>query len=180
LAISKNRKEELVAEFVDLLENSRAIFLTDYTGLPVSKVEALRTEIYKADGAFRITKNTLLTQALRQMDKPELEELLQGPTGTSFALGEVPSLAKALVEFAKKEELFSIKGGLMGNTHLTPAQITALAELPSLDELRAQLVGLISAPARNVVSTLASGVRQVVNVIDAYAKKSDTAEPEAA
>jgi large subunit ribosomal protein L10 len=86
-------------------------------------------------------------------------------------------VAKTLVDFAKKEEdFFEIKGGILGDDLLTVEQVEALAKLPSRDELRAQLIGLISSPARNLASTVASGVRQVVNVVDAYSKQEVEAE----
>jgi large subunit ribosomal protein L10 len=106
--------------------------------------------------------------------------LLVGQIATGFALGEVPALAKALVDYAKKDEKLKLKGGIMGDDFLSPAQIEALAALPPLDHLRAQIMGLINAPAQNLASVLAGGVRQVVNVIDAYAKKDEMAEAEAA
>jgi large subunit ribosomal protein L10 len=170
LAISRKRKEDLVAEYSSLLEQSRAIFLADYKGLDVKQMGALRAEIRKVEGAFVVTKNTLLALALEQSGRPVPNELLVGQLATGFALSEAPALAKALVEFAKDQEQFEIKGAILGTEVLTTEQVEALAKLPSRDELRAQIVGLISAPARNIASTVASGIRQVVNVLDAYAK----------
>lgn len=180
MAISKARKDELVATYVDLINNSRAVFLAEYTGLTVKQMETLREEVRKSQGTFSVTKNTLLTYALEQTGKPTPSDLLVGQIATGFALGEVPSLAKTLVDYAKKEDKLKLKGAILGNDLLSPKQVEALASLPPLEELRAQIVGLISAPARNVASTVASGVRQVVNVLDAYAKKEDAAEIEAA
>lgn len=175
MAISKARKEELVAQYADLLENSKALFIADYTGMSVQALESLRTEVRQADGALYVTKNTLLRIALEQAGRTVPEELLRGQIATGFALGESPTLAKVLKDFAKKNDNLELRGGLFGDELLTPDQVDALAEMPSLDELRAQLVGLISAPARNVASVVASGVRQVVNVIDAYSKKEEEA-----
>jgi large subunit ribosomal protein L10 len=180
LAISKVRKEELVGDYIELLGKSQAVFLSEYRGLTVKQMEALREEVRKSQGALSVTKNTLLGYALEQTGKPVPSDMLAGQIATSFALGEAPVLAKTLVDYAKKEERFKLKGGILGNKTLTPAQVEALASLPPLDDLRAQILGLISAPARNVASALANGVRQVVNVIDAYAKKEDGADaPEA-
>jgi large subunit ribosomal protein L10 len=106
--------------------------------------------------------------------------LMTGQIATGFALGEVPALAKTLVDYAKKDEQLKLKGGILGDKLLSPAQVEALASLPPLEHLRAQILGLINAPAQNLASVLAGGVRQVVNVIDAYAKKDETAEAEAA
>lgn len=173
LAISKARKEELVALYVDLLENSRAVFLADYAGMKVQTMEQLRQQVREVEGTMFVTKNTLLQIALEQTGRPVPTELLNGQIITGFALGEVPTLAKTLTEFAKKEDTLNLRGAVFSGEILNEDQIKALAELPSLDELRGTLVGLISAPARNMAMVVASGVRQVVNVIDAYAKKDE-------
>ena len=180
MAINKERKQELVDQYRELLNQSEAIFLTEYTGLDVKQMQMLRAEVRKVDGTYHVTKNTLLRLALEESGKPIPEDMLVGQSGTGFALSEAPSMAKALTEFAKKQEELIIKGGIMGDELLSAEQVKALASLPSMDELRAQLIGLIQAPARNIASTVASGVRQVVNVLDAYAKLEDEAEAEAA
>jgi len=168
----------LVAQYQELIEQSRAIFLAEYTGMSVKGMEALRKEVRSVNGAFYVTKNTLLYNALRQADRPTPADLLTGQTATGFALEEVPTMAKTLVDYAGKEETFTLKGGILGQELLTVEQIEALANLPSLDQLRAQLIGLINAPAQGIVSLLTNGVRQIVNVVDAYAKSEDA--PEAA
>jgi large subunit ribosomal protein L10 len=176
LAITKERKEELVAQYSELLGQSRAIILTEYSGLSVKQMQALRAQVRQADGAYTVTKNTLLKLALAEHDSELPDELLVGQLATGFAMNEVPSLAKALTSFAKEEEDLKIVGGLLDGELLTAEQIKALAELPSLDELRAQIIGMIQGPARNLVGVVAGGVRQLVNVMDAYAKKEGEAE----
>jgi large subunit ribosomal protein L10 len=173
LAISKARKDELVALYVDMLENSKAVFLADYSGMKVQTMEQLRQQVREVDGAMFVTKNTLLQIALEQVGKPVPTDLLNGQIITGFALGEVPTLAKALTDFAKKEDALNLRGAVFSGEILNEDQVKALAELPTLDELRGTLVGMISAPARNVAMVVASGVRQVVNVLDAYAKKEE-------
>ena len=179
MAISKKRKDTLVSQYKELIEGSRAIFLAEYGGMSVKDLEALRAKVRDADGKFYITKNTLLKLALEESEIPAPSDLLVGQVATGFALGEVPSMAKALVDFAKSEEHLTIKGGILSLKLLSGKDVEALAELPSLDELRSQIIGLIDGPARGIVSTIASGVRQVVNVVDAYSKSED-AELEAA
>jgi large subunit ribosomal protein L10 len=180
LAISRKRKEELVAQYTELIEQSEAIILTEYKGMSVKSMEGLRTKVREVNGSFYVTKNTLLQYALEQADTPVPTDLMQGQLATGFAAqGEVAGLAKTLVDYAKADNHLIVRGGIMGSELLTADQVDSLAKLPSLDELRAQIIGLVSAPARNIASTVASGVRQVVNVLDAYAKK-DEAEAEAA
>lgn len=176
MAISRARKEELVGQYMELLDQSQAVFLAEYAGLDVKQMEALRGDVRKVDGRLHVTKNTLLIYALEQQGKPVPSELLNSQIVTGFALGEVPALAKALVDFAKRQDDLVVKGAILGENILTLDQVKNLAELPSLDELRAQIIGLISAPARNIASTVASGVRQVVNVLDAYARSEGEAE----
>ena len=173
MAISKARKEELLAQYGELINDSKAVFLAEYGGLNVKTLETLRRDVREAEGAFSVTKNTLLRNALENAGEPVPELLLKGQTGASFAMGEAPTLAKALVDFAKEQENFAIKGGIFEGQLLSTEDVEALAKMPSLDQLRGQLAGLVSAPARDLASVVASGVRQVVNVIDAYSKKED-------
>lgn len=179
MAISKERKDELVAQYKGFIEQSDAIFLTEYGGMTVKDLQALRLKLREADGRFYITKNTLLKLALEESDLPAPSDLLIGQVASGFAMGEATTLAKALVSFAKKQDNLTIKGGIMDQRLLSGKQVEALAELPSLDQLRAQIIGIIDGPARGIVSTLNGGVRQIVNVVDAFAK-SEEAEPEAA
>ena len=176
MAITKARREELLAQYIDLLNQSQAVFLTEFSAMEVKRMEELRAEVRKADGRFYVTKYTLLRIALQQTGRPVPEDLLKGQTSASFALGEAPALAKAISEFAKSEEKLTLKGGILNKDLLTSEQVEALAQLPSLDQLRAQIIGLISAPAQNITSAVANGVRQLINVLDAYAKKDDNAE----
>ena len=175
MAITKARKEELLAQYDELIQSSRAIFLAEYTGMNVKQMNSLRDKVYDAKGAFHVTKNTLFKLALEKADITLPDNFLEGQLATGFALEEAPSLAKALVDFAKDDDKVTLRGGFLGDEFLTVEQIEALAKLPSLDELRSQIIGLLNAPARNVASVLASGVRQVVNVVDAYAKSEEGA-----
>ena len=179
MAISKQRKDDLLAQYEQLIQDSRALFLAEYKGLNVKKLQELRTEVRKVDGYFAITKNTLMKIALDQGDGPVPADILNGQMASGFALGEIPALAKVLVDFSDKEENFVIRGGIMGQAMLSADQIESLARLPSLEQLRGQLLGVISGPARNLAGTVAAGMRQVINVIDAYAKLEDDAEAEA-
>jgi large subunit ribosomal protein L10 len=176
LAISRKRKEQLVAQYAELLDQSKAVFLVDYSGVSVAQMEDLRGEVREANGNFQVTKNTLLRLAFKERGRPIPEEMLEGQTAAGFALEELPAMAKALVNFADEIETFRLKGGMMNGEYLSTEEIESLAKLPSLDELRAQLIGLIGAPARNVASTVASGVRQLVNVVDAYSAQENGAE----
>ena len=175
MAISKARKDELVAQYLELIDQSNAIFMTEYSGMSVKGMEALRSVVREADGRLHVTKKTVLKYALEKSGQPVPVELMEGQIASGFAMDEVPTLAKALVEFAKKEEALTLKGGIFNDAVLSLDQVKALADLPSLPELRAQLLGLINMPAQNIVSVVTNGIRQVVNVIDAYAKSEESA-----
>ncbi len=177
MAITRQRKEELVAKYTEELQQSSAVFLTRYQGLSVNDVNALRKKLREADSSFAVVKNTLMKRALADTNLTGIDDLLEGPVGISFVHGDPPPAAKVLAEFAKETKVLEIKGGLLGEVFLDEAAIKELAELPPLDVLRAQLLGLISAPATQLAGVVASGVRQVVNVVHAYA---DSGEGEAA
>ena len=176
MAISKERKNELVDQYTELINNSNALFLTEYTGLSVKDLQQLRGELREVDGVYLVTKNTLLRYALEQTGKPFPADHLVGQLATGFALNEAPPLAKMLTNFAQGSEQFAIRFGIMDDMVLTTEQVEALANLPTLDELRAQLLGIIQGPARNIASVVASGVRQVVNVLDAHATQDSDAD----
>ena len=175
MAITKARKIELLTQYNELIENSRAIFLAEYTGMNVKDMNALRDKVYEANGAFHVTKNTLFKLALENAQRELPDNFLEGQLATGFATEEAPALAKALVDFAKDDEKITLRGGFLGDEFMTVEQIESLAKLPSMDQLRSQIIGLLSAPARDVASILASSVRQVVNVVDAYAKSEEGA-----
>lgn len=176
MAISKERRHELKAQYVDLLNESQAVFLTEYTALDVKKMENLREQVIQAGGRFHVTKNTLMKIALEETGRPVPEAFFTGQTASGFAIGEVPTLAKAFVDFAKKEDNFSLKGAILNQSILSTEDVVALAELPSLDQLRGQIIGLINAPAQNITSAVASGVRQLINVFNAYAQQETEEE----
>jgi large subunit ribosomal protein L10 len=149
--------------------------MAEYQGMSVKDMELLRLEVDKVSGALHVTKNTLLNRVLEDADYTVPNDLFMGQIATGFALAEAPALAKALVDFARKQEKVKIRGGFLGTRYLSPQDVETLAKLPSLDQLRSQLIGIINAPAQNLVGVVAGGVRQIVNVLDAYAKSEDKA-----
>lgn len=184
MAISRQRKEDLVAQYSDLIERSSAVFFADYTGLSVKQLDEFRTRAIKAGGAFHITKNTLLRRALSDAGQDVPAELLTGQLATGFAMDEIPGLAKVFEEYAKEEDAFELRGGLLQGNPFGPDDIEAITKLPTRDELRAKILALLTTPARNVatilnapardfVSVMSNGSNQLLNVINAYAQKQD-------
>lgn len=177
MALTRERKEELVAEYVDLLKNSKAIIFTEYRGMTNPEMTALRRAVREADGVYRVTKMTLLEMAMDETGYPRPDMLTGAPLAVGFCLEEIPAVAKALTEFAKdKTENLVVRGGLIGADFVSSAQIEALAELPPLDVLRSQLIGLLDAPASQLVGVIQAGVAQVVNVLNAYVEQGEGGE----
>jgi large subunit ribosomal protein L10 len=175
LPLSKEKKEELVAEYTEMLQNSRALLVTDFRGLNTSEITKLRRKVAEADATFIIIKNRLFRLAMQNVGLDIPEDFLAGPVAAGFCYGDVPPVAKALTEFADDTEILVVKGGLLDHRFLSDAEIKALADLPPLEVIRAQLLGLMDAPAANIAGVMASSVRQVVNVLSAYTDKGEDA-----
>lgn len=170
MAISREKKEELIKDYVEKLKRSKGFVLTDYRGLSVGDVENVRGALRPIEGQFQVVKNRLFSLALEEVEISIPDEILIGPTAASFCYEEVPPVAKALVE-ATEETPMEVKGGLLEDNFLSAEQVKAIAELPSRDVLLAQVLGTINAPATQLTSAVANGVRQVLNVLQAYVDK---------
>jgi large subunit ribosomal protein L10 len=174
LAISKERKQELVAEYTDMLQRSQGVVLTEFRGLTDGQFKNVRRLVREANGTYRVAKTTLLKRALEASGYP-IPDLAGAPLGIGFCFDNVPGVAKVLTDYAKDQEGMVIRGGLMSGQILSETELKTIANLPSMDVLRAQLVGLLDAPAASLVGVIQAGVGQVVNVIDAYARKGEGA-----
>lgn len=169
LAITRRRKEELIDLYVDWLKRSQAVIVVEYAGLTMKMVDDLRQKMREANGEFHIVKNTLGKRALEAAGMAPPGELLEGSTAIAFAFQDVAAAAKTISEFARTSEFVKIKGGYLGTRVISAAEVKALAELPPLPVVRAQLLGVISAPASKLVRTLAEPARALAAVIKAYA-----------
>jgi large subunit ribosomal protein L10 len=180
LAISKQKKVELVEQYVEQLKKSQGLILVNYQGLNVNQITEVRAALRPIGGKFQVIKNRLLVRALEEAGVSLPEEWLSGPTVVSFCFDQVPPVAKALVDAAKELEALSIRGGLLGTVVLEPSDVQAIADLPSREVLLAQVLGTINAPASQMAGVIASGIRQVVNVLQAYVDKLQEASGGAA
>jgi len=175
LAITRARKEELVAIYSDILSHSNGFVITEFKGLPQAKVNDLRAKLREVNGAYVVTKNTLFRIALNNAGITLPEDMLTGPVATGFADGNIAALAKAMLAFEKENpENFIIRGGLMAGNFVTATQVQAISELPPLEDLRAQLAGLIVQPASGLLGVLNAATGSVVNVLEAYVQKNTT------
>jgi large subunit ribosomal protein L10 len=127
-----------------------------------------------AGAGVKVAKNRLARIALKGTDAEHISDLFKGPTVIAYSSDPVAA-AKVAVDFAKINDKFVVLGGAMGRTNLDPDGVKALASLPSLDELRAKLVGLLTSPATKIAQVVAAPAAQVARVVDAYAKKSEAA-----
>jgi large subunit ribosomal protein L10 len=171
LAISKERKVELLQEYADLIQKSQGMILFEYRGLNMKGMDPMRRKVREAQGEVHVLKNTLALRALKEGGYAVPKDLFTQTTAVAFAFSDPPAVAKALTALAKDSEFVKVKGGLLGRNLLSAKEVEALAELPALPVLRGQLLGLISTPASRLAGVVASGVRQVVNVVKAHSEK---------
>ncbi len=168
--MDRAQKKEAVAELKQTFNETSVVVVTRNLGLTVAQSTALRNRMRDAGARYKVAKNRLALIALEGTRYQPLSDLLTGPT--ALATSEDPvAAAKAVVEFAKTNDRLEIVGGAMGDTILDVNGVKALAELPSLDELRAKLVGLIQAPASKIARTINEPGAQLARVFGAYAAR---------
>lgn len=157
--MNREEKTELLGELNELFSSSELVVVSHYKGLTVAEVSELRNNIRKAGAGFRVTKNRITRLALKGTKFEGLVDLFKGPTAIAFANDPI-SACKACVEFAKTNEKLIIVGGAMGTGVISVDEIKKLASIPSMDELRAKIIGLLQAPGA-----------QLARVTKAYSEK---------
>ena len=157
--MNREEKKQLLSDLNELFNSSELVVVSHYKGLTVAEVSELRNAIREAGAGFRVTKNRIAKLALKGTKFEGLTELFNGPTAIAFANDPI-SACKACVEFAKNNEKLVVIGGAMGTGVLSIDEINRLASIPSMDELRAKLIGLLQAPAA-----------QLARVTKAYSEK---------
>ncbi len=157
--VNRDEKTQLLEELKQLFNDSECVVISHYKGLTVAEVSELRDSIRKAGAGFRVTKNRITRLALKDTKFADLADLFKGPTAVAFAPDPIVA-CKACVEFAKGNEKLVILGGAMGTGVLSVDEIKKLASIPSMDELRAKIIGLLQAPGA-----------QLARVTKAYSEK---------
>lgn len=176
MAITRERKEELLAIYGELLSQATGVVFTEYRAITVAQIKQVRTKLREVEGAYMVTKNTLFGKALADAGWPVPTELLNGQTAVVFGASNFPAVAKATMGLLKDfEDKLTIKGGIMNGALLTPAQVEVVSNLPSLEELRAQLAGLIVQPASGIAGVLNAVAAGVPSVLQAYVSKHEAA-----
>ena len=154
--------------------NAGAVVVAHYAGLSVAQMGEFRSQMKTAGGTVKVAKNRLAKLALQGTEVEHITELFQGQTLIAYSDDPVTA-PKVAVEFSKKNERLVILGGAMGPTNLDEAAVKSLAALPSLDELRAKLVGMISTPATRIAQVVNAPAGQLARVFGAYAAKDEAA-----
>jgi large subunit ribosomal protein L10 len=168
--VDRSEKQQLIASLNTAFQDANLVLVTRQVGLTVAEITALRRRVRDAGAVFRVTKNRLTRLALEGTPYEGLSSLFVGPTAVAYSSDPV-AVAKAVVEFAAKNEKLSIVGGAFGTQALDETGIKALAALPSLDELRAKIIGVVNAPATKLVGILQAPGGQLARVMQAYASK---------
>jgi large subunit ribosomal protein L10 len=172
--VERAAKKELVTALNGVFKTSNVVVVAHYAGLTVAQMQILRKQMRQAGASVKVAKNRLAKIALEGTDASIVVPLLKGPTVIAYS-GDPVAAPKVATDFAKAHEKFVILGGSMGKTALNPDGIKALAALPSLDQLRAKIVGLLQAPATKVAQLLNAPAAKVARVVQAYANKGEAA-----
>lgn len=173
--MDRSQKADAVAELSEVFNEVAVVVVTRNLGMSVAQSTALRTKMRDAGATYKVAKNRLAKLALNDTAYTGLDEFLSGPTGLAWSTDPVAA-AKAAVDFAKTNDKLEIVGGSMGSQVLDAEGVKALASMPSLDELRAKLVGLVNAPATKVVQLVNAPASKLARVFGAYAAQGEQAD----
>ena len=172
--MDRAEKRELIDALNASFKGAGVIVVSHYQGLTVADLQAYRARMRDAGGKVKVAKNRLAKLALQGTDAEHIADLFTGPTVIAYSADPVAA-SKVTVEYAKTNDKLVVLGGAMGATTLDAEAVKSLATLPSLDELRAKLLGLIAAPATRVATVVAAPASQLARVFAAYAKKDEAA-----
>ena len=173
--VDRSQKEELVDWTKQVFADSSIVVVTHYSGLTVAELTELRGKLREAGAQFKVTKNRLARLALDGSNIEGVKEMFTGPTAIAYSEDPVAA-AKVAVNFAKDNDKLVILGGAFGEEVLDVQGINTLAKLPSLDEIRANFVGLLQTPATRIAGVLQAPAGQVARVISAYGESGGDAE----
>jgi len=169
--VDRAAKQESIEELKGVFKASAVVVVAHYAGLTVAQMSTLRKQARQAGASVKVAKNRLAKIALEGTDVASVSALLKGPTVIAYS-GDPVAAPKVVADFAKVHERLVILGGAMGKTALNPDGVKALASLPSLDELRGKIVGLLVAPATKIAQLAKAPAAKLARVVQAYASKS--------
>ncbi len=172
--MDRSQKEEVVASLKDVFEEMNLVVVTQQSGITVAEASTLRRQMRDAGASYKVTKNRLTRLALEGTKFEALQSLFTGPT--AIAVSEDPvAAAKVCVEFAKKNTKLTVVGGALGKEMLDRVMVENLAKLPSLDELRGKLIGVLQAPATKLAGVTQAPAAQLARVFSAYGSQDQAA-----
>ena len=169
--MNKEKKKNYIEEMKGFFNKKSSVFITHYQGLSVKEIDQLRGEMRKHGILFRITKNKITKLALQESKFKKLENLFSGPTAVAFSDDAITS-AKILTKFAKSNSHLKIIGGIMEEETLSVKDVEKIATLPTLDEARAKIVGILTAPAQKIMSILLAPGSKIAILAHAKSKKN--------
>ncbi len=172
--MDKAQKREFVSTMNEAFSNAGSIVVAHYTGLSVADMGELRSQMREAGGTVKVAKNSLAKLALQGTEVEHISDLFTGQTVICYSEDPVAA-PKIAVDYAKKNEKLVILGGAMGSDNLDVNGVKALASLPSLDDLRAKIIAMVTTPATRIATVVAAPATQVARVIGAYASKDEAA-----
>lgn len=172
MIVNKNRelKQKVVENMQDVFASSSLLLVMHNKGLKVSEAKDLRKKVKNAGSRYLVAKNTLIKIALKGSQFQELESLMEGPTSLAYSSDPI-AVSKVIMEFIKDNDRLEVRGGVMDGAYLDVNAIKTLASLPSLDEIRAKLIGLFNAPATKIAQIIQAPGSQVARALNAYSNK---------
>jgi large subunit ribosomal protein L10 len=174
LAIKRERKVELLDIYRNQVKQSTALIFTNYRGLSVANLRSLRVKLSETNNGFMVVKNSLLGIALKESDLPHPESLLTGPNAVVFVGEDIGRGVKSLLDWIKAEKIGEVSGALLGNTVLDAKSAEALADLPTKEQVLAQVLGAVNAPASSLARMLTAPTASLVRVINARAEQQNS------
>lgn len=168
--MDRSEKQELVKSLRTTFEDASIVVVTHYSGLSVAEMEDLRAQMRGAGASFKVTKNRITRLALEGTKFQGISDLFAGPTAIAYSDDPVAA-AKVAVKFSRENDNFAVIGGGLGEDVLDLASINALATLPSMDELRGKIVGMINTPATRIAGVLQAPAGQIARVIGAHSSQ---------
>lgn len=175
MAITKEKKQELLEQYKDHLEDCSAIVFTDYRGLSVSQIQSLRTKLSETGATYMVVKNSIFGLALEQLERERPEQLLAGPTAVAFLGEDIGRTVKDLKDWIRVANIGRIDGAIVESSVLDAAHAEALSDLPTKEQTLAMILGALSAPSGKLVRTINAPAASLVRVLNAHVEKQQEA-----
>lgn len=175
MALSRQKKEQVLAQYQKWVDDSQAVVLVEYTGVKMAALDAIRAKLRETGGEFHIVKNSFIGKIFEANGMTVPAGTLVKSTAIAFAFKDAAATTKALTDATVKMDAIKLKCGFLGKQALNKAQVKALAELPPLPVVRARLLGTLQAPAGKLVRTIAEPARSLAFVLRAFSEKAQTA-----